>query len=382
MRYGIRSLAAISMLAIAAATSAQFLRKADPRNGAPLVEVLDVGQGDSILIRSPEGKVALIDAGPSKDVVSLLKRKGVTSIDIVFVTHHHADHYGGMSEVIKAFHPRYFVTTNSSHTTAAYLRLLRLVKEEGIQLIQPKATARRVEIGSIVLRIFPQPPPNAKEENDNSIGMRLEYGSFSMLLTGDSEEDERHWWVKNNPEMLRDCTVLKLAHHGSRNGTDASWLSLVKPKLTVASLGKDNEYHHPHPETVSLLKREGIPFLRTDQAGTVAIYTDGKTWRVNGVPQAVAARTTQESAGAEEPEPVPEKRRAPWRSSKTQARTDSRINLNTASQQELETLPGVGEVTAQKIMKARPFDSVDDLTRVRGISESRLAKIRDEVVVR
>jgi competence protein ComEC len=379
MRYWIRSLAAISMLAIVAATSAQFLRKAAPRNDTPLVEVLDVGQGDSILIRSPEGKVALIDAGPSHDVVSLLKRKGVTSIDIVFVTHHHADHYGGMSEVIKTFHPRYFVTTNSSHTTAAYLRLLKLVKDEGIQLIQPKTTARRVEIGSIVLRIFPQPPPNLKEENDNSIGIRLEYGGFSMLMTGDSEEDERRWWVKNNPELIRNCTVLKLAHHGSRNGTDANWLSLVKPKLTVASLGKDNDYHHPHPETVSLLKREGIPFLRTDQAGSVAIHSDGKTWRVDGVPRTVAARTSAvESAN---PEPAAEKRRAPWRSSKTQARADSRIDLNTASQRELETLPGVGEVTAQKIMKARPFQSVDDLTRVRGISEARLALIRDEVVV-
>ena len=84
------------------------------------IDFLDVGQGDAILIRSPEGKTALIDAGPSKEIVRLIRERGVKSIDLVVVSHHHADHYGGMDDVIRAFHPRFFLATDSSHTTPHY----------------------------------------------------------------------------------------------------------------------------------------------------------------------------------------------------------------------------------------------------------------------
>src|SRR3954464_11997017 len=97
------------------------------RPAVATIDFLDVGQGDAILIRSPEGKTALIDAGPSKDIVPLLGKLGVTSIALVAVSHHHADHYGGMDDVIRAFRPRFFLATNSSHTTPAYLKLLTLV---------------------------------------------------------------------------------------------------------------------------------------------------------------------------------------------------------------------------------------------------------------
>ena len=130
------------------------------------------------------------------------------------------------------------------------------------------------------LTIFPQPPEDRKEENNNSIGLRLKYGSFSVLLTGDSEETERQWWLKHDPELMRNCTILKLAHHGSRNGTDARWLQTVRPQLAVASLGKNNDYGHPHSETISLLRRAGLPLLRTDQLGTITITSDGRSWQV------------------------------------------------------------------------------------------------------
>ncbi len=289
------------VLALATVVTAQaqlFRRDSSGLSQQASIEVLDVGQGDSILIRSPEGKVALIDAGPSKEVLPLLKEKGVTSIDLVVVTHHHSDHYGGMDAVLRAYKPKYFLATTSSHTTSSYLKLLKDVKAAGSQFIQPTKKARRVELGSIVLTIFPQAPVNEREENDNSIGIRLQYGSFTMLLTGDSEEEERQWWVKNNPELIRNCTVLKLAHHESRNGTDVHWLELVKPRLAVASLGKGNDYHHPHQETVSLLARTRIPFLRTDQSGTVVIHTDGKNWKVQETRKTLADRslTTDDNA--------------------------------------------------------------------------------------
>jgi competence protein ComEC len=110
------------------------------------IDYLDVGQGDAILIRSPEGKTALIDAGPSHEIVALLRKMGVTSIDLVVVSHHHADHYGGMFEVIREFHPRVFLATNSSHTTPMYLKLLTLVRDRGTQAIFPTEVPRKVEL--------------------------------------------------------------------------------------------------------------------------------------------------------------------------------------------------------------------------------------------
>ena len=92
---------------------------------------------------------------------------------------------------------------------------------------------------------------------------------------------------------MRDCTILKLPHHGSRNGTDARWLQAVRPELAVASMGKNNEYGHPHSETISLLRRSGIPLLRTDQLGTITITSDGRDWQVAQPALATTGRPTQ-----------------------------------------------------------------------------------------
>jgi competence protein ComEC len=264
----------------AASSEAQlFGRPAAARTAT--IEVLDVGQGDSILIRSPEGKTALIDAGPTRDAaLKQLRHKGIKSLDMVAISHHHSDHYGGMDQVVRTMKPRYFLASRSGHSTSQYLKLLKTVEAQGITVIQPTARARKIELGSMELTIFPQPPEDRKEENNNSIGLRVKYGNFSILLTGDSEETERQWWLKNHSDLVSNCTILKLPHHGSRNGTDARWLRIVRPELAVASLGKNNEYGHPHSETIGLLRRTALPLLRTDQVGTITITTDGRSWQV------------------------------------------------------------------------------------------------------
>jgi competence protein ComEC len=272
-------LTGLALVAMPRATEAQLFGRSAARPAT--IEVLDVGQGDSILIQSPEGKTALIDAGPSKNAaLSILRRKGITSLDLVVLSHHHSDHYGGMDAVIRAMKPRYFLASRSGHTTTLYLKLLKTVEAENVTMIEPTSRPRKIELGSVELTIFPQPPEDRKEENNNSIGLRLKYGDFSVLLTGDSEETERQWWLKHDPELMRNCTILKLAHHGSRNGTDARWLQTVRPELAVASLGRNNDYGHPHSETISLLRRSGLPLLRTDQLGTITITSDGRTWQV------------------------------------------------------------------------------------------------------
>jgi beta-lactamase superfamily II metal-dependent hydrolase len=284
--------AALAFLAATDRASAQLF--GHPPSAPATIEVLDVGQGDSILIKSPEGKTALIDAGPTRyTALRALKRKGIKSLDMVAISHHHSDHYGGMEEVVTAMKPRYFVASSSGHSTSLYLKLLKTVEAQGMTVVQPSKKPRKIELGSVELTLFPQPPEDRKEENNNSIGLRMSYGSFSVLFTGDSEETERAWWLRNDPGLVRNCTILKVAHHGSRNGTDARWLQAVRPDLAVASLGHNNDYGHPHSETVSLFKRTGIPFLRTDQLGAITITSDGRDWHVSEPALGHAGRPTQ-----------------------------------------------------------------------------------------
>lgn len=212
-------------------------------------------------------------------MLRVLKRMGIGHLDLVAISHHHSDHYGGMEEVIRELKPR-CLASSSGHSTRSYLRLLKEVEAEGITVVHPTSRSRRIELGSVELTIFPQAPEDHQEENNNSVALRLKYGSFSMLFPGDSEGLERQWWLEHCSDLAHNCTILKLAHHGSRNGTDARWLSTVRPELAVASMGIDNEYGHPHPETIRLLRSERIPFLRTDQLGTIVIQSDGRSWSV------------------------------------------------------------------------------------------------------
>ncbi len=255
------------------------------------IEFLDVGQGDSALIRSPEGKLALIDAGPTAHhAASLLRERGIDRLDLVVVTHHHADHYGGMLDVIREFRPRVFLDAPSPHVSKAYETLLGAVRDEGITAIQPETNARKIELGSVHLTILPQTPIDKHNENNNSIGIRVDYGDFSALLTGDSEIAERAWWTDHAAHLCARVSILKLAHHGSRNGTSAAWLKLTQPELAVASLGAGNDFGHPHPETLRRLEAAGVPLDRTDRAGTITITTDGVTWTESdehGVPPRV-----------------------------------------------------------------------------------------------
>jgi beta-lactamase superfamily II metal-dependent hydrolase len=242
------------------------------------LDFLDVGQGEAILVRSPEGKTALIDAGPRrKDFSELLARRGVTSLDLVVVTHHRANRIGNMATVIERFKPKAYLDPASPRTSRAYRRLQRIVKDAGLEILQPYPDKeRRIALGSVVLRVFPQPPQDQQKENSNSIGIRLEYKDFSALLTGNSDAKERKWWRKHaDPGLYSKVSVLKVPHYGSRTALDSAWLKAADPKLAIVCCGKGNKHGYPEWKTTDMLDQADIRLLRTDLHGAISITSDG-----------------------------------------------------------------------------------------------------------
>src|SRR5204862_6933816 len=227
----------------------------------------DVGQGDAALIVTPEGKRVLIDAGPgASPVVPYLQSHHYDTLDLIVASHNHTDHIGGMVAVIGSAVVRAYLDNGIPHTTATYQGTLRTVAGSGAQYLQ--ATARSISVGSARLRVLP-PPSRQVDQNNGSVGVLLEYGEFRALLTGDSEQDELGYWLQH--ESVPRVTVVKVAHHGSRNGTTAAWAQATRPQVAVISVGAGNSYGHPAPQVIDLWQSAGARVYRTDRDGAVII---------------------------------------------------------------------------------------------------------------
>lgn len=273
--------------------------------GTLTVDMLDVGQGDSILVRSPAGKTVLIDAGEGKARVSdQLRALGVNELNLVVATHPHADHVGGMNDVLLAIPTKMYVDNGLSHTTATYNTLMRTVELRGI----PYKTATVGQVfnldDGIKLEVL-APPATAlrgtrSDLNANSVVLRLTHGKDCMLLTGDSEAPSEDQLVHDG---LKPCEVLKVAHHGSEYSTTDAFLAALQPKIALISVGSDNRYGHPGPTTMARLAAAGVTIYRTDLVGGIRLSSDGKGWKVQtGVSAAPASAPS--TAPSTAPSPV------------------------------------------------------------------------------
>jgi beta-lactamase superfamily II metal-dependent hydrolase len=271
-------------------------RPSPPETGRLTVVALDVGQGDSFLILTPERKAVLIDAGPPEAadrVREVLARHGVTQLDLVIATHPHADHIGGMTAVLDAIPVRMFLDSGQPYPTRTYTRMLEKIREKGIRFVVAEA-GQEFEIGTgVTLSILAPFPTRLRgtrsDENANSIVARLQYGAFSMLFTGDSErETEERLLEQDGTTAPLQARVLKVAHHGSRHSTTPAFLERVRPEVAIISCGAENEYGHPAPETLNRLRRWVRELHRTDLEGEIVLRTDGHRYEIH-TERAVAA---------------------------------------------------------------------------------------------
>ncbi len=281
-RWAVAFAALALVLAVAAGCGTPATDRAKVDN--LVVNVIDVGQGDAILIRTP-GQVTLVDSGdtPAKDkLVAYLKKQGVTAIDIFIVTHPHADHIGGAVAVLDNFTVRKVYDSGQTSTSALYRQYLAAVKKKNIPFALLNA-GQEIDIGGGALKVL-NPPATLfagdAAANNNSIVARLTYGSFAMMLAGDAERDAEAAMVNRFGGELKSL-VLKSGHHGSRTSSSAEFLKAVNPEAVIISVGADNEYHHPHPSLMKRYADRKLKVYRTDTDGTVTVSSDGKTYKIS-----------------------------------------------------------------------------------------------------
>lgn len=242
--------------------------------GMTRVHFINVGQGDCELIES-DGRYMLIDAGEQDEkdsVIRYLEELGVKKLDYVIGTHPHSDHIGGLAAVIEAFEVDKVILPPKEHTTGTFERLLDAIAAKGLKITKPVAGSV-YELGGASFTVIA--PNNDYEDNLNnwSVGIRLDYGSNSFVLTGDAEAAAEADICSNGISLQAD--VLKLGHHGSSTSNSMEFLEKVNPDYAVISCGRNNSYGHPHREVMQDMEKLGIQIFRTDQMGTIIAASDG-----------------------------------------------------------------------------------------------------------
>jgi competence protein ComEC len=258
------------------------------------VTVIDVGQGDAILVRSPSGRVALVDGGGEigagragwdvgqRRVVPALRRAGVRRLDVVMLSHPHEDHVGGLPAVLENFPVGLVLDPGVLHASPSYARLLRLI-EAGRIAYRPARQGLAVDLeAGASLRVLypPEPAPVLGGDPVHARGVvaRLTHGATAMLFAGDAEAPVERYLLDHGVPLASDA--LKVGHHGSRTSTTPAFLARVAPRVAVISVGADNPFGHPHEGTLAALARAGVTVYRTDRDGAVTLATGGDRWQV------------------------------------------------------------------------------------------------------
>lgn len=319
------------------------------------VHYIDVGQADATLFEfasEDEEYTILYDTGDwtSTDVVDYLADKEIQELDLVIASHPDADHIGQLDKVLEQFEVGEVWMSGNTTSSDVFIRSLEAIQKYEVGYYEPRA-GEQFDIGPLSMEIL-HPSVLTGDTNADSISMFVSYGEIDFLFTGDAGKKQEMEIV--NSGMNIDAEILSLGHHGSDTSSAPAFIDEVSPEVAIYSAGESNSYGHPHASVVSLIQEKGIELYGTDQNGTIIVRTDGESYRIETITDG----------------------------NKTQKGTDNsvagKINLNTASYEELLEIAHIGPERAEEIISLRPLEKIEDLQKVNGIGPSRLKDIVTE----
>jgi competence protein ComEC len=239
--------------------------------------MFDVGQGDALMVVAPDGRQMLIDGGEEPSL--LLREVGEVmpfwdkTIELVVVTHPDQDHLGGLPDLLARYDVQLILESGTVGDTNLYTGWQSAVAEEGIAPVVVQA-GQQLDMGQgLTVEILAPYGTSFEDTNQNSVVLEVRYGDFCALLTGDIEIESEQRLLADN--ALDPCQVLKVAHHGSDSSTSEGFLEQVMPTYALISSGSGNQFGHPTPSVLERLEERGVRIFRTDQQGTIHLYTDG-----------------------------------------------------------------------------------------------------------
>ena len=240
------------------------------------LHVVDVGHGDAVLIRTPDGHTIVYDGGPSETaLLAYLQRLGIETVDVVIASHAADTHITGLPAVIEAFPPTTFLDNGLPATGTTYERLMASVAASGADALGPGP--HRIDLGDVTLHVLPVPGRAAWGQADNSLGLVVEYGGFRASLLGNAGPALQAWLVDQVPDALAPVQVHKASAHGSASGDTADMLARLQPEAVVVSVGAEAA-DGADPAVLALYGTEGATRIsRTDTDGSVVIvaWADG-----------------------------------------------------------------------------------------------------------
>lgn len=328
-------------------------KPAEPEQGAAqeqpgglAVHYIDVGQGSAAYLEW-DGYSMLIDAGDwnASDVLMYLDKLEVEKIDIAVGTHPDADHIGQLARVIETYEVGEVWMSGNPSSSNTFIRTLEAVDEAGIPYEEP-LRGDEYEIGLLEIEVL-HPEELSGDTNGDSLSFRISYGETAFIFTGDADIQAEQEMVASNLPLGAD--ILLMGHHGSNTSTSLEFLQAVEPDVAIYSAGIDNPYGHPYAEVLASVENEGAEVYGTDVNGTIVVETDGQEYSVETEREGIAKEGSNRC-----------------------------VDINGASTAELSELTGIGEALAEAIIDERPFETLDDLTRVSGIGEGKLAGLKEQ----
>ena len=244
------------------------------------VHMIDVGQGDCILIKAPAGNI-LIDSGDKATAVetaisTYLEDEGVKDFEYVIFTHSDADHIGAADYVMENYQvDNVILPLADKRTTKVYTEMMDAIEQNGANVLDA-TVGSTYSVGEVSFKVLAPIGAKYTDVNDYSVVVRMDFGESSFLMTGDAEKKSESEMVERYGTDVLDCDVLKAGHHGSGTSSSSAFLSKVTPAVVLISCGEGNKYGHPHDDALSRLREYAAQqIFRTDLLGDIVITTDG-----------------------------------------------------------------------------------------------------------